>query len=300
MSRMSISIFLLFFLLLQPLTALAQVVPDSTTLYRVETTDGNEYSGKIIYQDDLELRLSTEKLGILTLSKKDISKITQLRPEKMKNGVYWADNPQSTRYLWQPNGYGLKAGEAYYQNIWVLFNQLSVGLTNNISLGVGMLPLFLFGGSPTPVWLAPKISIPIKKDKFNMGAGALLATVIGESSSGFGILYGIATAGSRDNNISLGLGYGFADGGWAESPTLSLSGMVRTGARGYLISENYYIDTGSDYQILILSAGFRWIIKKAGLDFSLIFPFEESMESFVAFPWLGVTIPFGKVKNPEK
>jgi hypothetical protein len=277
----------------------AQVMPDSTQLYQVETTDGNEYFGKIIHQDDLTVQLSTEKLGILTFNRGDIAKITQLIPEKMKDGLYWSDNPQSTRYLWQPNGYGLKAGEAYYQNIWVLFNQVSVGITDNISLGAGTIPLFLFGGTPTPLWITPKVSIPVMKNRFNLGAGALLATVLGESDTGFGILYGIATVGSRDRNLSFGLGYGFSGEGWAEAPTFSLSGMIRTSARGYFITENYYIDTGSDITLLFLSVGYRLIVKKVGLDFSLIIPIEESMD-FYAIPWLGVTLPFGKVKSPEQ
>jgi hypothetical protein len=113
----------------------------------------------------------------------------------------------------------------------VLFNQVSVGITNNFSVGIGMVR-FSFCRAATPVWIAPKLSIPVKKDKFNLGAGALVATVIGEGEGGgFGILYGLATTGSRDNNLSLGLGYGYAGGDWADSPTISLSGMARTGAR---------------------------------------------------------------------
>ena len=285
---------LLVYLFIIPASSLcAQTTRDTIPLFQVATADGNEYTGIIIAQDTSVLILQTEKLGTLTFAKKDIARIQLIDPEKLKEGIYWADNPQSTRYLWAPNGYGLKKGEAYYQNIWVLFNQVSFGVSNNFSVGAGMLPLFLFAGAPTPAWITPKFSIPVKKDKFNIGAGALLATVLGESETGFGLLYGIATFGSRDRNLSVGLGYGFAGGGWADSPTVSISGLIRTGARSYIITENYYIDGGYDTNLILASAGFRWIIKKAGLDFGLVLPYESSMESVFFIPWLGITIPFG-------
>lgn len=124
-----------------------------------------------------------------------------------------------------------------------------------------------------------------------MGAGALLGTVLGESGTGFGLLYGLTTAGSRDMNVSLGVGYGVSGSGWAKSPLISLSALARTGARGYLITENYYMNMDGE-TLVLLSAGFRWVIKKAGLDFGLVVPVQQDI-TFFAIPWLGVTIPFG-------
>lgn len=279
-------------LLLFPFLLTAQIQTDSTSLTRVEMNDGNEFIGHIVSQDTSTLILLTDKLGELTFNKRDIVKITPINPESIKKGQYWFENPQSTRYLWSPDGYGLKKGEGYYQNIWVLFNQASYGVTNYFSIGAGIMPVFLFGGGATPVWITPKFSVPVVKDKFNVGAGALLGTVIGEPETGFGLLYGLTTAGSRDMNITLGLGYGVSGSGWAKSPLISLSALARTGARGYLITENYYINMNGE-TLVLLSAGFRWVIKKAGLDFGLIMPLTEDLV-FFALPWLGVTIPFGK------
>jgi hypothetical protein len=274
------------------LAGYSQVPSDSGTLFRVETKDGNEFTGKLITQDSAGLILQTENLGVLTFNHNDIRRFYSIQADKMKEGIYWSDNPQSSRYFWEPNGYGLKKGEGYYQNIWVLFNQVSIGVTNNFSIGAGVVPLFLFGGVSTPAWITPKFSIPVKKDKFNLGAGALVATVLGESGTAFGLLYGIATMGSRDKNISFGLGYGYAGDNWAKSPTVSLSSMIRTGARGYFLTENYYISAGDGYS-LIFSAGYRWIIKKAGMDFGLFMPYDNSFDTIILIPWLGITIPFG-------
>jgi len=276
----------------------AQTVPDSSR-YHIETNDGNIFTGQIIEQDAAKIILKTEKLGELTINRSEIRKMEKIDALKMKNGKYWFDNPQATRYFFSPNGYGLKAGEGYYQNVWVLVNSFAVGITDNISIGAGIVPLFLFAGTETPVWVTPKVSIPVSANNINLGAGALLGGVIGLEGSGFGILYGISTFGTKDNNVSLGLGYGYAGGNWAKSPMINVNMMFRTGARGYFISENYYIHT-QDGSLLLITAGGRSIIKNIGLDYGLVFPFVEDLDTFIAFPWLGVTIPFGNTPKTKK
>lgn len=259
----------------------------------VETLDGNEYIGIILEQTTETIRIKTDKLGEISIPRAEIKRITQLTATKSKDGTYWLDNPQATRYFWAPNGYSLKKGEGYYQNVWVLFNQAVYGLTDHFSAGVGVMPLFLFGGASTPAWITAKFSVPVVKDKFNMGAGALIGTVIGEEDAGFGILYGITTIGSKDQNLNIGLGWGFAGGEMAKNPTVNIGGMIRTGAKGYFITENYFIGTPDNF-IVLMSVGGRRIIQRAGLDFGAFIPIGADIDSFVAIPWLGLTIPFGQ------
>ncbi len=268
----------------------AQTAADSS-MVRIETRDGNEYVGKIIKQDSEKLTLSTLNVGEISLLKRDIKSQKAVLPQQIRDGQIWFPNPQSSRYFWSPNGYGLRKGEGYYQNIWVLWNQFAYGLTDNFSIGGSVIPLFFFGGAPTPVFVNPKLSFPIEKDKFNLGAGVMAGTVLGENVGGFGIAYGVSTFGSPDNNVSIGLGYGFADGEWASSPLVNFSGMFRLSSRWYILSENYYIGTDNGGGGTI-SGGARWIIKKAALDFGLFIPFGTDAELF-AVPWLGFTVPFG-------
>ena len=262
-----------------------------TTLVRIETVDGNEYTGEIVGQDSLKIYLKTRNLGEIGILKSDIRLQQEIKVQQIKDGKVWLENPQSSRYFWAPNAYGLKEGEGYYQNIWVMWNQVSYGITNNFSIGAGVIPLFLFAGAPTPVFILPKISIPVQQDKFNISAGALLGTILGESDASFGIVYGNTTVGSRDNNVTFGLGYGFAGDNWASSPMINVSGMFRLTSRGYFITENYYVNAGGS-GAAVISLGGRWIIKKAALDFGLFLPVADS-ETFVAIPWLGFTVPFG-------
>jgi hypothetical protein len=261
-------------------------------LVSVETVDGNNFMGEIIKEDPLSIVLKTQSLGIITISRSNIRSLKEIDNSIIKDGVLWFENPQATRYFWAPNGFGLKKGEGYYQNIYVLWNQFAYGVTDNFSIGGGVIPLFLFSAGITPVFITPKFSIPIQKDKINIGGGALIGTVLGESGTSFGIVYGLTTFGTRDNNVSLSLGYGFAGEEWAQSPLINISGMFRLSSRFYFLTENYFINIGGE-GIGEIGLGGRWIINKAALDFIFAIPVVPDMGTFIAIPLIGFTIPFG-------
>lgn len=273
----------------------AQDVKDSIRV-QIETVDGNEYIGVILNQTKESVEIKTDKIGNITIPQSEIRKISKISTIQAKDGTYWLDNPQATRYFWAPNGYNLKQGEGYYQNVWVLFNQFVYGFTDHFSAGIGTMPMFLFSSPYTPVWITAKVSVPVEKDKFNIGAGALMGTVAGESKSGFGIIYGIATIGSKDKNLNVGLGWAYAGGEIAKNPTINISAMIRTGAKGYFLTENYIIGTTDEVAVLSMIGG-RRMIKHTGLDFGLMMPFAKDMDTFVAIPWLGITVPFGNKKK---
>ena len=266
---------------------------------RIETIDGNEYIGIIKERSADKIRIKTDKLGEITILNSDVKKISEVSATIVKNGTYWFDNPQATRYFWAPNGYSLKKGEGYYQNVWILFNQAVYGFTDHFSGGIGIVPTVLFAGAPTPAWITAKYTVSVVKNKVNLGVGVLTGTVIGEKNTGFGILYGITTLGSRDKNINIGLGWGFAGGEMARNPTVNISGMIRTGAKGYFITENYFIGTTDNFVMMTMIGG-RRIIRHTGLDFGAFIPIGGDIGSFVAIPWLGFTIPFGNKNSGIK
>lgn len=278
-----------------PLMILAQE-QEQVKLVKIETKDGNEFVGTIINEDSTKIILKTDMLGELTISKNLIVRRKEIESSKIVEGELWDDNPQSSRYLWTPNGYGLKQGEGYYQNIWVLYNQFSFGFTNHFSMSFGLIPLFLFQAGVTPMWLVPKFSIPIKEEKINISAGAFVGVLAGESESGFGIVFSTLTLGDRNKNINLGVGWGYAAGNWAKSPIINVSGISRISARGYLMTENYYITIENEY-LLLLSGGYRYMAKKVAIDFGLYVPFGPEMDGFVGIPLVGLTIPFGGNQN---
>lgn len=261
---------------------------DTTKLRIVITHDGNEYLGTIVSQTDEALQLNTKNLGILNIKSGDIRKIMDAEKAQIKGKEIWLEHPQSSRYFISTNSYGLKKGEAYYQNVWIWFNQFAYGVSDHFSIGLGVVPLFLLSGTSTPVWITPKFSIPVSGGNFALGAGALIGTVLGEDDASFGFLYGTSTFGNRDNNLTVGLGYGYAGEDFAQRPTFTLSGMVRTGKRGYILTENYLFSSDNESGGIV-SLGGRTVWTRVSLDYGGFIPVGDDVE-FGIGPWLGIMI----------
>lgn len=281
-------------------TAQVGTAQDSTQKWHISTLDGNDYIGTIVEQDAEKVILLTDNLGQINIPKKQIKVMEPIKKEQIVNGAYWYDSPHNTRYFFAPNGYGLKKGEGYYQNNWIFMNQVTYGFSNHFSLGVGLVPTFLFGAAGFPFWITPKFSIPITPDKLNLGAGVIYFNGIGEdfrgTGGGAGLAYGTITAGPRDRNITLGLGWGFSEGDWGSYPAVTLSGMYRQRKNFYFLTENYLIPIGNGESIGIISFGGRYMAKKMAFDFGLFRPIlnDEYYLEFIGLPWLGINIPFGR------
>ena len=145
------------------------------TLYRVETTDGNVLIGTLVSEDDEQIVLDTRAVGQITIARADIERMQAIDPDRMRDGAYWFENPQSTRYFLAPNAIGLPEGGGYYQNTWIFLNNVNVGVTSNVSIGAGTVPVFLLGASALPFWLLPKVSISEPVQNSRASASVLLS-----------------------------------------------------------------------------------------------------------------------------
>lgn len=273
--------------------AQTQTATDSAQLYLIRTVDKNEFTGVILQKDLNAIVLKTEYYGVLHIGMHLIKSIEAIRPDEFVNGKVWPGNTQATRYFWAPNGFGIESGDLYYQNIWILFNQFSFGVTDYFSVSAGIVPLFLFAGTPTPVWVVPKFSIPAIENTLNFGTGFMGGVILGSEKSEFGLLFGDVTVGGKNRNATAGVGYSFSNGDFSKTLIINLSGFVRISKSTYLITENYYIQN-PEKTMGVLSFGGRSILNRAGIDYALILPLGFGIDSFIAIPLLGITLPLSR------
>ena len=268
------------------------VAQETSERWRIETSDGNIYIGTIDSEDEASITLITEAIGRITIQRTDIDLMIKLDDNPLAEPLPFG--PESTRYFWAPSGHGLARGQGYFQNVWVLFNQVSMGVTDNFSVGIGTIPLFLFAGQATPIWFTPKISFPLASENVKIGAGALVATVLGvEGEGSAGIAYGVLTFGSREKNVTAGVGYGFADGEWANTPLITISFINPVGRNGYFLGENYFVVSGDEVFVLSMVGGRRkW--ERFSLDFGGVLPLGSGFSELVVIPWLGFRFPIGR------
>jgi hypothetical protein len=168
---------------------------------------------------------------------------------------------------------------------------VNYGVSDHFSMGGGTVPVFLFGASAIPIWFLPKVSVSTPRDNLHLAGGAVLGGVLGAGEDiGLGLVYGSATVGGRDRNATIGLGYGYTDGEFSDTPAINVSGMTRVSRTVYLLTENYFFPAVEGANLV--SVGVRWAPENFAVDFALFRPLGPDIDGFVALPWLGVTIPF--------
>ena len=89
MKRTAISISIVFFILC---SAFSQKETKIETIQKgavhIETTDGNDFIGKIITEDATTVKLSTDKFGEITIRKSEIKKRDQLSDGSIDGNEY--------------------------------------------------------------------------------------------------------------------------------------------------------------------------------------------------------------------
>ena len=268
-----------------PAAAVAPAAPDDFLLgrtYRVETVQGTLFTGMLVSMSLTALEFETKELGNVKLERSQIRRanLEGLLATTAKPGYF--DIGNGNRLFFAPTARGLRKGENTLQVISLYFVGGNFGITDNVSLGGYVSVIPGIGLSNQFIMLTPKVSFPVS-EKLHVGAGALYLRIPDfdgalNRSYGAGILYGAATYGSADDNVTAGLGYGFFEGEIGSTPILQLGGQKRVSRRISLISENYIVldskaGMGGLYGIKV-----NWRRTSLGLGaaYAYAFPYEET------------------------
>lgn len=289
--------------LILPLTVLFTIMISSSVLgqnnfssyefaeninYKITLIDGSEFVGHFVEKDSNTLVISTSSLPKVEIPFAQIKSILAIDSSDMKNGVYWFPNPNATRYFFSPSAFNLKAGEGYYQNSYLFFNSINYGVTDFFSIGGGFEFISTLTGNPI-YYLTPKVGFEVA-DNFSLGGGVLFLNVPDEANAG--ITYGLGTYGNRNDNVSLGIGWGFFDGNFASQPAITLSGMTRVKRKFSLVTENWFIPFDSDSYYGLFSYGMRFFSEKIAVDLGFINNRDLSEELSLGVPYVDFVVKF--------
>jgi len=270
--------------------AASKEINDDKAYVILELEGGGSINGLLKEVGEEYLFLESEA-GEVKIRKTQIKKLSFADESMFRNGKYWFPNPNDTRYLFGPTAYPLGKGEGYYQNVYILFNTAFVGITDNWDVGGGMELISTLSGNPI-LFVSTKLGFEVVHN-FHLAGGMLAGTLLGfdalDDNEILGIFYGVGTVGNREDNISLGLGYGFIEGETADRPQITLSGMKRISRRVSLVSENWLLPVDGYYGAF--SVGVRLMGEKTTFDLAL-FRTSEWDVGLLAVPFLGFVYKF--------
>jgi len=304
-SLIKLPLYLLFFLLSSTGSAQFEIPTQETNESQaviVKMNDGSVVYGYIAARTDDQVTITSISLGEITVPITEISAINYVDVKNLitdKNGRF-IDFHNSTHHFFFPSGYSLRKGQSYYENIYIFYNSYTYGVTDNFSITAGAEVATLLFNSSTPlIFVSAKFSVPFKNDKAAFALNGTYIRIPFNNSEGFAILTGSLTLGSRNNNVTLGVGLGFntSTGINDEVIPVSFSMMQRLSHKLSFVSENYiFIEDDFGNTSGIISAGLRIHFKDNGGAFNvgLFRPIIDDSFGIIAAPLVSATISIGK------
>ncbi len=251
---------------------MATVLTNSDSLYKIILNNESELIGKIV-TDSSDFYIVEVDDSKIKLKKSAVLSVKLLN---YKRGKIWFDNPHHTRYIYAPTAFNLKKGEKYFSTLYAI-PSIYYGVTDHFTFGVTV-PLSTF------IALQPTVNLTAKWGGYELspnlrasfGTNALIfnGNIFGNdeqaSLSVTGLGFGLLTAGNKDSNVSVGLGYGYSNtGGVLSKPAVNISAIHRFQRKIAFVTENYIIPTG-DNSIVVFSYGLKIFGESSSFGFGFV------------------------------
>jgi hypothetical protein len=255
----------------------------------VVLTDGSEIEGVLLEKNEETIVVRTSLQVVMTIPRDTIEFMTSAVGRR-----YLRYDPNVSRLMFAPTARAIGSGRGYVANYYLFFPFLAFGAGEHVSMAVG---ISLIPGSRAQIgYLAPKVTL-FDSGSISVASGVIISKVLGDTVVGddgsFGMAYGVTTLGSREMEVTVGVGAGFVNGDFSGSPTLVIGGDLQLSNRVKLMTENYLLFGSDDYKIL--SGGVRFFGRHLAVDIAMITtPDLLEQEGFPFLPFLDFTYSFGK------
>ena len=283
----------------------AKPVPTVT----IRTKDGTQLRGKIIKSDGKNYLIQTDNLGTLNIPAMNVISIEQVSSQNISslNGQL-LEPLRNTDYFLSSNGFNLKQGEWRYSNTYLYYNTFGTGITENLSVNVGFIPIVNI------FTLSGKFSFDATKNLHFALNGNYITSASSFTNVSVGTLGGVATIGTNSKNISIGATWGIGSGGnFTNKPIIQISGTTRISNKVALTMDNflttdtkttyynngqYYTTTSSNQIAGILTYGVRILWTRSQFDLGLISALNSNSNSFTpsGIPYFKFTTSLSKIR----
>ncbi|WP_426493521.1 hypothetical protein [Hymenobacter sp. 102] len=269
--------------------------------YRVTLRSGSTFDGELLRRLPGHLEFKTKDLGTVQVERTNVARLEVLTQQLAGRPAGWHDIGSGNRLFFAPTARNLRKGEGTLQVISLYALGVNYGFTDYFSMGalVSVVPGIPLGDQLLA--LTPKLSARLS-DQWHVGAGAMYLRVPSDYSNkpgyGVGILYGVATYGSAENNFTMGLGYGFAGREMGRTPLLQIGGQTRISRRVSLISENYFTTDADAGVFGLYGAKINWRRTSLGLAGIYALPYEgQGFSSYIIPLYIDFTYRFGRASR---
>ena len=262
----------------------AITIPPIGETQELTLRDGTRAFGRVERVENGRVTFRTTSGAVIEVETAQIVAIRSVEGS-VNRREFWPQDPNPTRLFFAPTGRSLQRGTGYFGVYEILLPFVQVGITDRVSFGGGT-PLIFGGGSEHPFWITPKVQV-LNAKSTQIAVGVMHFMNVGDGS--LGIAYGVATLGSADSAVTVGVGraYERSYGNSHGATLLMVGGEHRATRKIKLITENYVFRSGG-----VAMGGIRLLGDSLSADIGLVVPL--GVGELIAFPMVNFVWKFGK------